>query len=252
MSVSVVILTYNEEKNILDCIESVMGLGEIIIIDDFSQDRTEEIVKNLEKPHTKFYKRRLDDDFSEQRNYGVKQAKSDWLLFLDADERVTPELKLEILKKIQNADSNQYGFFIKRHDFMWGKQLKHGECGNIKFVRLAKKNAGKWRGRVHETWDIKGEIGELKNSIIHFPHPSISEFIKEIDGYSTIRAKELMQKGTTVKFWEIIAYPKAKFVLNYFLKLGFLDGTPGFVVAVLMSFHSFLVRAKLWVLINKS
>lgn len=132
-----------------------------------------------------------------------------------------------------------------------GKQLKHGDTGNIKLLRLAKKRSGIWQGKVHEKWIVEGNIDELENPIIHYPHPTISEFLYDINFYTTLRAKELLQSGKKCSIWEIIFYPKAKFLQNYFIKLGFLDGIEGFIHAILMSLHSFLVRAKLWTYLNK-
>lgn len=249
IKLSIVILTKNEEKNILDCIESVLGADEIIVVDDYSQDRTEEIVKNLNKPYLRLVKRSLDNDFAAQRNFGLSKTKNDWVLFVDVDERVSKELFLEIKQKI--ASSNSVAFWIKRRDFMWGKELKHGEAGNVRLVRLGQKKAGKWVGKVHETWNISGNIGQLNSELIHFPHPTIAEFLREVNAYSTIRAEELNSQGIKVNLWEIVAYPKAKFFLNYFIRFGFVDGVAGFVVALMMSLHSFLVRAKLWRLYQK-
>lgn len=244
LNLSVIILTRNEEKNILDCLETVLSAREIIIIDDFSEDRTVEIIKRLNKKNIRIIQRKLDNDFSEQRNFALQKARGDWVLFLDADERVSPQLLAEIESKINEADS--VAFLIKRRDFMWGKELKHGETGNIKLVRLAKKDAGKWQGKVHEIWDIKENVSLLDNPLVHYPHPTVYEFLKEINIYSSIRAEELRRNGVNVKLWEIFVYPKVKFFQNYFIRLGFLDGIPGLIAALMMSFHSFLVRAKLW------
>jgi len=246
---SVVILTRNEEKNILDCLESIKGTDEIIVIDDNSKDRTEEVIKTFDK-QIKIYKRALSGDFSAQRNFGLLKAKNEWVLFLDADERVPREL----FHKINSAltDNKFDGFLIERRDIMWGRELKFGEAGNIKLLRFAKKNKGKWEGKVHEKWDIKGAVGELDNPLMHYPHQTISEFLSEVSLYSTIRANELKQAGIKVSAIDIILYPKLKFLLNYFVKLGFMDGLPGLTVALMMSLHSFLVRSKLWLLNNKN
>ena len=250
--VSVVILTHNEEGNILDCLESVMFADEIIVIDDYSDDRTEEIIKNLKKSNIKFFKRKLDNDFSKQREFGLLKVKNDWVLFVDADERVSTSLRENIQFQISNIQfQNINAYYVKRRDIMWGSELKHGETGNMKLVRFAKKSVGKWKGRVHEVWDVKGVTFELKSVLIHYPHPTVREFLKEINTYSTIRAEELHRSGGKVSFISIIIYPKAKFIVNYLLKLGFLDGLPGFVMALMMSFHSFLVRSKLWQLNQK-
>ena len=241
---SVVILTKNEEKNIVDCIDSVSFCDEVIVIDDNSDDRTVELAKRAK---TKVFTRALDNDFSTQRNFGLEKAEGEWVLFVDADERIAFELAIEIqdlLRLSKSLESN--AFFIKRRDVMWGRELMYGETGNIKLLRLARKNVGQWKGKVHETWKINGQIGELQNSILHYPHPTIAQFLEEINFYTDLRAKELYEKGIKVHWWSIIGYPKVKFLINYFLKRGFRDGVPGLMFALMMSFHSFLVRGKLW------
>lgn len=237
--VSAVILAKNEEKNIKDCITSLNWCREIIVIDDNSTDKTAEIARKL---GAKVYNHSLNNDFSSQRNFGLSKANNQWVLFVDADERLSEALALEI----SNISNNFSGLFIKRRDFMWGKQLKHGESANIKLLRLAKKDAGKWKGAVHEEWRVNGQIGSLNNELIHFPHQTISEFLKEINFYTDIKANELFKKGKKVNIFSIICYPVVKFLQNYFIKFGFLDGLEGFIFAVTMSFHSSLVRGKLW------
>lgn len=246
--ISTIILTKNEEKNIIDCVESVDFSDEIIIIDDYSIDRTIDLLENLKNKNIKIFKNKLDGDFSKQRNFALDQAQGDWVLFLDADERIPNELALEIDKIASSSNNKTEGFYIKRKDFIWGKELRHGETGSLKLLRLAKKDSGKWVGKVHEVWDVKGHTSELDNSILHYPHQSISEFLKEINFYTDLRAKELYEKGVKSNFLSIILHTKGKFILNYFIRLGILDGVEGLILALLMSFHSFLVRGKLWLL----
>jgi len=241
MNISAVVLTKNEEKNIEICLQKLGWCGEIIVVDDESTDNTIPLAK---KYQAIVYKHSLGDNFAQQRNFGLEKAKNDWVLFVDADEEISDKLQNEILENINN-DSVQ-GFFLKRKDVMWGKKLNHGEQGNIKLLRLAKKNSGRWAGNVHETWNIKGKIGFLNNPILHYPHSSIKEFLKEINFYSDLRAQELHRRGEKANWLTVLLYTKAKFFQNYILRLGFLDGIEGFIVAILMSFHSFLVRGKLW------
>lgn len=245
--ISAVLLTKNEEKNIVDCLESVSWVDEIVVVDDFSNDRTAEVIKTFSSK-VKIFKNKLDGNFSAQRNFALSKTTKDWVLFLDADERVPRELREEINRSLIEEKNNpkNKGFYIPREDIMWGKILKHGETGSIRLLRLAKRNAGVWQGRVHEEWVIDGRVGELEEKIIHYPHQTINEFLEEINFYTTIRAKELYDRKTKVTLKDIILYPKAKFLVNYFLKLGFLDGIEGLIVSIFMSFHSYLVRAKLW------
>lgn len=241
--ISAVVLTKNEENNIVDCLESVSWCDEVIVIDDHSTDNIVELAK---RTGAIVHSHALDQDFSAQRNFGLQKAQGEWVLFVDADERVSSALWYEIMAMINNPIGGYVGFYLKRKDTLWGKELQYGETGNIKLLRLAKKDAGLWEGYVHETWQVKGKTSVLKNPLIHFPHQTVAEFLTEINYYTTIRAKELYKKKVPVFWWQILLYPKAKFALNYFIKGGFLDGLPGFVFALMMSFHSFLVRSKLW------
>jgi glycosyltransferase involved in cell wall biosynthesis len=251
--ISVVILTKNEEKNILDCLESVVWADEIIVVDDCSEDRTIDVIKNYSNKKIKIYTKKLLDDFSEQRNFALSKTTKKWVLFLDADERITKELREEINDFIidKSKSSDTQGFYIQRKDIIWGKELLHGETGEIKLLRFAKKDSGVWVGKVHEVWQVEGKIGEFENYIIHYPHQTVDEFLKEINMYTTLRANELFEKKIHVKTRDIILYPLGKFIKNYFIKLGFLDGIEGFVFSIFMSLHSFLVRGKLWLLWTK-
>lgn len=245
--VTAIVLTKNEEKNIVNCLEALRFSDELIVIDDYSQDRTVEIAKKM---NAKVFVRPLQNNFSKQRNFGLSKAKNDWVLFVDADEVVSPELAEEVQNFIKNSQ-DFVGAYIKRRDFIWGRVLKYGETGNIKLIRLGKKDAGQWDSPVHEVWRLNGNTTTLKNTLDHYPHQAIEEFLREINHYTDIRAKELFEKGTSVEWYSIILYPKFKFIQNYFLRLGLLDGLPGFVFALMMSFHSFLVRGKLWQLNQK-
>lgn len=242
--ISAIILTKNEEENIVDCLESLNFADEIIVVDDNSQDRTLEIAIKM---GARIINHRLNNNFSLQRNFALSKAKNDWVLFVDADERITPELRSEMIEFTSNP-KDYSGVYIKRKDIIWGQTFKFGETGNKKLLRLARKTAGWWVKPVHEEWIVDGKIKTFNNFLIHYPHQNIEEFLTEINYYTDIRAKELYDARIKVKWYSIILYPKLKFFQNYFLRLGFLDGLPGFIQAVTMSFHSFLVRGKLWLL----
>jgi glycosyltransferase involved in cell wall biosynthesis len=247
--ISAIILTKNEEKNIEACLDSVSWCDEKIVIDDRSVDKTVELAK---KKGAKIFTRSMYNNFSDQRNYGLEKAKGDWILFVDADERVSSALWYEIMQHTSESIEDLTGFYIKRQDTMWGKVLKHGETGNITLLRLAKKSTEKWEGRVHEKWNVRGKTEVLKNHLDHFPHQTVAEFLREINFYTDLRAEELFEKKATSNWAAIISYPKGKFFVNYILKAGFLDGLEGFVFALMMSLHSFLVRGKLWLLWQKN
>ncbi len=247
--ISAVVLTKNEEKNIAQCLQSLMWCDEVVVIDDNSRDLTVEIAK---KHGAVVWKRSLENNFAAQRNFGLAKASGDWVLFIDADEIVTPALSEEITLVTRKSDNLITGYLIKRQDVMWGRELRYGESGNIKLLRLAKKTSGKWKRAVHEEWQMgHRETGELENPLMHYPHQTISEFISDIDRYSTLHAQELAKEGKSANILKVMMWPKLKFLQNWVLRFGFLDGTAGFVFALLMSFHSYLAWSKLWLIQRK-
>lgn len=247
--ITAVVLSKNEEKNIERCIKSLLWCDEILLIDDYSTDKTVKIAKRF---GAKIYKRHSNNDFAAQRNYALKKVSDSklnqkkWVLFVDADEVVSKELAVEIKNTTDNT--NNKGFYLKRKDFFLGKEIKHGEIGSIKLLRLACLRLGNiWKRKVHEYWKVKGEKEELKNPLIHFPHITLHEFIDDINNYSTIHAEELKKEKKTSNIFKIILWPAGKFIYYFIIKSGFLDGTEGFIVACMMSFHSFLAWSKLWI-----
>jgi glycosyltransferase involved in cell wall biosynthesis len=244
--ITAIVLTKNSENTLVKCINSLLFCSEIIIIDDYSSDTTLSILEKYKKKYKKLriIRRNLNKDFSAQRNFGISKAKNSWILFIDSDEIVSPDLQKEISVAILNKDT--HGYFLKRNDYFLGKKLKFGETAHNKFLRLAIKKKSKWERKVHELWKVKGTVKELKNPIIHNPDQDLKSFIDKINYYSDIVAQYRIEQGIEINFWQILFYPIAKFIKNYVIYLGFLDGTHGFVLAVLMSFHSYLDKSKQW------
>jgi glycosyltransferase involved in cell wall biosynthesis len=242
--ISAIVLCKNEEGTLAKCLSSIKWCDEIIVIDDFSEDRSGEVAKKF---GAKIIQRQLNGDFAEQRNYALKKAAYPWILFLDADEVLPSSLKSEIVRHLgKNPQIN--GYYLKRKDVFFDKEINYGENANIKLLRLGKKNNGSWKGKVHEKWLIKGKTKTLTSPIIHYPHVDLTELFSKINHYSSIRAKELYLNSCSSNALKIIAYPIAKFLKNYIFYQGFRDGTHGFVLAASMSLHSFLVRSKLYIL----
>lgn len=241
--ITAIILTKNEEKNIVDCIESVKFCDEVVVIDDYSQDSTRKLAR---EKGARVLKRKLDNDFAKQRNIGLQKAKGDWALYVDADERVSAELKREI--KTEMNRNGFEGFYLKRRDFIWGRELKYGETGKVKLLRLAKKKKGEWERGVHEVWNINIETKTLVNPLLHYPHPTLRGFLEELNWMSGLHAKENLKEGKKSNLLKIVILPTFKFIQNYFLRLGFLDGMQGFVLALTMSLHSYLAWSKLWLM----
>jgi glycosyltransferase involved in cell wall biosynthesis len=248
MNISAVVLSKNNEKNIVRCLRSLSFCDEILLIDDYSQDKTCEIAKGL---GAKIYKYGLNSNFARQRNFGLEKALGKWVLFLDPDEEISEELKNEIVREISINDNPYNGFYLKRIDFIGKHVLRHGEIGKVRLLRLAKRKAGKWVRRVHEEWKIRGKKGVLITPIYHF-HPNMAKYISNINLWSNFHAQANQNEGKRSNLFKIILWPIGKFFVSWILHLGFLDGMPGFVVALIMSFHSFLAWSKLWMMESNS
>lgn len=191
-------------------------------------------------------------DFATARNAELAKVKTDWALFLDSDETMSPELKSEITS-VCSLESNVYSaYYIYRQDTFLSRILRHGETGHAKFIRLARRDFGEWIRPVHEVWQGKGKIGTLQNPIIHHSHPTISSFLDKINTYSTLEAQYRYEQGIKSSLFKIWFYPLAKFKYNYIFKFGFLDGVPGAIMAIMMSFHSYLTWTKLYLLWYKN
>lgn len=248
---SAVVLTKNiKTENFKRCLKSIDFVDEIIVIVD-----DKNIKHSNQRSKIKIFQNNLNNDFSSQRNFAMTKAKGDWILFLDDDEEVTDELKNEIINAVSiNHKYNAY--YIKRRDYFWGREVRFGELKKVRtkgILRFVKKNSGCWTGAVHEEFRLyknKYLVSRFSGFINHYPHQTLKEFIDDVNFYSSLRAKELKRIGKKTNVFEIIFIPFFKFILTYFIYFGFLDGTAGFVYSFMMSFHSFLVRAKLYLLTN--
>ncbi len=252
MKVTGIVLTKNEERNIERCLESIEWCNEVIVVDDFSTDNTRKIAENR---GAVVVKRKLNNDFAAQRNFGLEKASNEWALFVDADEVVSPLLHEDIVRRVK--DKKYCGFLIPRQEYFVNHKLHCTDkpswdwsFGFNKLLRLGKKDAGRWEGKVHEVWKISGEIGELEGKLIHFSHPDITTALEKVNQYSTIRAKELADNGETSNLFDVLTYPTAKFFKDFFWHGGYKDKTAGFIYSLLMAFQSFLTRSKLWQISN--
>lgn len=242
--ITAVILTHNSCPSLERCLSSVSFCDEIVVVDDVSHDKTAAIAR---QHSAKVYMKALEGDFAEQRNFAMRKASNEWLLYIDSDEQIDEPLKESIIEAVEQGNHDAY--YLRRRDYWWGRELKYGEVMKVRsqgLIRLMKKNSGTWTGRVHETFEATGATARLDGYINHFPHQSLREFIHEINTYSTLRATELHDKQVKANLFHVLAYPLGKFIVTYILRLGFLDGAPGFAYAFLMSFHSYLVRVKLY------
>jgi len=239
--VSVVIITKNEESNIRDALKSAEDAREIVVVDSFSSDRTVEICREF----TDKVFQHSWEGFARQKQRAVDYAEGPWVLILDADERLTPALKTEITESILNTDYS--GFYVPRENYFIGKWIRHGGWWPDHTLRLFRKDRGRLEVRkVHEKVVVKGKTGYLKNPLRHYTYRSISDFTKRMELYSTLAAEEKMKNAGKTGLFSLTARPLATFVKMYFLRLGFLDGARGLVLAVLYSYYTFLKYARIW------
>ncbi len=244
--ITAVVLAKNAAASLSNCLDSLKWCDSVLVIDDNSIDDTAKIAK---RHGAQILTQNLNGDFAAQRNRAMEQVTDGWILFVDADEVVPVDLANEI----RSALSRDFkAYHLHRQDIFMGQPLRHGETSTWNDIRLAKSGVGQWVGQVHETWDIHGSVGQLTTPLIHHGHSNIGSFLAKINTYSTLAAAEFFHAGKRSSAWQIILYPAAKFVQNYIFRLGFLDGTHGFVHAMCMSFHSFLVRSKLYLLAKHS
>ncbi|MBO9585456.1 MAG: glycosyltransferase family 2 protein [Flavobacterium sp.] len=238
---SVIILTYNEELHIANAIKSVAFADEIIVLDSYSTDSTVEIVSNLE---AKLIFRKFDN-YSNQRNHAVKEASGDWILFLDADERVSEELKNEILESIKSNKSDAYRIWFP-HFFM-DRFLFHY---TDKVTRLIKNENIRFVNEVHEKLVLKSKPPVLKNYMIHLTYKGLFNFICKKDKYAWFQAKMSSEKGKKATLGLLFFKPFYRFFHTYFIKRVYLDGVPGLAAASIDAYGVFSRYAKM-VLIEK-
>lgn len=244
--ISAVINTYNEEKNIKECITSLSWADEIIIVDMHSTDKTATIAR---KQGAIVYVHEKKDYVEPARNFALKKATNDWVFVLDADERVPKTLVNKIKTVIENNKITHV--LIPRKNIILGKWIKHcAEWPNHQ-TRLFKKSLTVWTDLIHSQPIVSGKEYRLpaneQFAILHFYYSRIDEFLSTINIYSTEHANRLQKEGvTTTSIFNIIKTPIFIFLHRYIRAKGFKDGEIGFIHSVLMSFYYFLVYAKLW------
>ena len=248
MRISAIIPTFNEEIHIEKAIDSVSFADEIIVIDSYSTDRTFELA---EKHDVKLIQR-VFDDFSSQKNYAIEQAKHDWIYILDADERVTPELAEEILHAVKSP-KGFVGFYIYRTFYFFNKRIRFGGWQRDRVVRLFLKKYCQYDGNpVHEVIKTTGKLGYLNHNLEHFSYRGFDHYISKLNKYSGLRAQQLHNQGSKVTPFHLIVKPPVRFIIHYVIRLGFLDGFSGFVLASTQAYGVYTRYVKLRFLNNKS
>jgi glycosyltransferase involved in cell wall biosynthesis len=230
-----IIPTFNEEENIQRAIDSVDFADEILVIDSFSTDRTLEIVAKY--PRIRLIQR-VFDNFSNQKNFAIQQAKYNWIFLLDADEEVTDNLKQELKNKIIKPD-NFKGFYVYRNFFFRNKKINFSGWQRDKVIRLFKKDDNIYQGKVHEKIQSKGEVGFLKEKLNHYSYKNKEQYKAKLLKYAKLQAEEILDKQSYVTPFHIIIKPSIRFLIHYFIKLGILDGKSGLIMSYLSAYGVF-------------
>lgn len=239
--VSVAIITKNEKRNITNALNSVRDFDDIVVVDSFSTDGTVEICRNYTD---RIYQHEWIG-FSSQKQKAVDYAKNAWVMILDADELVTPELKHEMMSEI--AAGNNVGFYVPRKSFFLGRWIRHSGWWPDYTLRIFRKDSGYVEPReVHEKVVVKGSAAYLKNPLIHNAYVTLNDYIRKMDLYSGLAAEAMFRQKGLPSSLSIIINPVAVFVKMYILRQGFRDGRHGFILAVLYAFQTFLKYAKAW------
>jgi len=246
---SVIVLTLNEERNIADCLESVRWADEVILIDSGSTDKTVAIARR----YTANIQTIVWQGYGAARNYGVAQARGDWILWLDADERVMPELAEEIREIVRKDDPEVAGYSVARRAFFLGRWIKHCGWYPSRVTRLFRRRKGKFsETRVHERLVVDGPVVETRHDLIHYTDPDLNHYFAKFNKYTSLAAEDLRAQGRRFSVVDLLIRPPFIFVKMYILRAGFLDGIQGFILSVLSSAYVFTKYAKLWESQNKS
>jgi glycosyltransferase involved in cell wall biosynthesis len=242
MSLSVTVITRDEEANLDACLASVAWADEIVVVDAQSTDRTAEIAG---KYATRVFVRPWPG-FAAQKNFALDQATGAWVLSLDADEQVLPELRDEI-RRVLDADGPLDGYHVPRRNLFLGRVIRHGGWYPDHQLRLFRRGAGRFRDvQVHEAVEVTGKVGHLQGALLHSSYRSIADFVERADRYSTLAAQDMVARGTRVSWLDFLTRPAARFCSMYLLRGGFLDGPHGLLLALLYAYYVLLRTAKTW------
>ena len=243
IEISACIITFNEEQNIRRCLESVKWCDEIVVLDSYSQDSTIDICREYTD---KIFQHEWMG-YVGQRNLVRKKASCDWVLYLDADEEISPELQEEIIREKEDGFNNFLGYQFPRRVQYLGRWILHGEWYPDIKLRLFKKDRGRSVGsEPHDYVVVDGNVKTLKNPINHYTYVDIEDHVRTVNRFTSIAAAEKFQKGERHGWIDMVFRAKWRFVRGYIIKMGFLDGKRGFLIAAINTFGVIIKYAKLW------
>ena len=243
MKLTVTVITYNEAEHIAAALDSVSWADEVIVVDSGSTDGTADIARG--KASRVLF--REWTGYSDQKNFAADHASHHWVLSVDADERVTPELAAEI-RHVMAGGADAPGYRIKRVSHYLGRWIRTTDWFPDYQLRLYDRRAGRWNGlKIHESFRLhQGSPGRLRGEIQHYAYRNISHHLQKIDAYTTLIADEWIAAGRRTSLPSLAVHPPLAFLRNFVLRRGFADGAPGLIISILNSYYVFLKLAKVW------
>jgi glycosyltransferase involved in cell wall biosynthesis len=242
-SITVIVPTFNEEGNIGDCLATLSFADEILVVDSFSTDRTVERAKEF--PGVRVLQHEYFGN-GPQCNWAIERASHVWILVVDADERVPPDLAREVAS-IVVAGSGASFYRIRRDDVFFGRVVRHGGLGSHGLVRLFRKGSAWYPNRrVHADLEVRGPVPRLRHRLTHYTYRSFPDYVEKLRRYAEWGAADRFRKGRRAGLLAVALHPAWRFARMYFLQAGFLDGTAGLVVCGLQGYCTFLKYARLW------
>lgn len=241
MKLAVIILTHNEEQHVAACIQSAAFADEILVIDDCSTDRTRALA---ESAGARVIEHPLNGDFAAQRNFALAQTDADWVLYIDADERINMQTEQE-LRRVMAEDARAV-YAIKRINVVFGRRMYHGGHRPDYPRRFFPRDAVRWEGVVHERTESALPVRRLRGSLLHYTYTSWDRYFQKFNQYTTLMAERQHAEGKSASFLKILLDPPFAFFRFYILQRGFLDGRLGFVMAVFHGFYTMVKYVKLY------
>ena len=245
MKLSAVLIALNEERNVGECLESLSFCDEIIVVDSGSSDRTVEEAS----AHTKKVFRSKFENYSAQKNFGIQQAAGDWVLLVDADERVSRSLAAEIRNATDRPENE--GYYFLRLNKIFGRWMKHGANKNDYQLRLVKRQKAVFQGIVHERIYLHGKTSRLKSPLLHYSTNDLSDYMKKCNVYTSMEAGIYRERKDVFSPAKMKRRPFLVFIYRAFWQKGILDGLEGLLFCVLSAYYEFVKRAKHWELSKK-
>jgi len=245
--ISIYVLTFNNERTIERCLNSLQWADELVIVDSYSTDATLEICRRYTD---RVYQRKWTNH-QDQYQYAADLTTNHWVMFVDADEEVPPELAREIREALETNDRRWNGYIVHRRTFYLGRWIKYGGWYPDYEIRVYDRSKGMWGGGLHAKVKVNGKVKTLQNYYLHYTYRDISDQIQTIDKYSKIAAEDMYRQGSRFRLGNLLLNPPFRFIKEYIFKRGFLDGIPGLIIIVSTIFYVFIKYAKLWELQNR-